>query len=44
MDIDKEVKDATKRVNTFITRLAKKLKDETAKQFEIARKQNEGVK
>ena len=41
MDIDKEVKDATKRVNTFINRLAKKLKDETAKQFEIAR--NKGV-
>jgi len=44
MDLDKEVKDATKRVNTFINRLAKKLKDETAKQFEIARKQSEGVK
>ena len=41
MDIDKEVKDANKRVNAFITRLAKKLKDETAKQFEIAR--NKGV-
>jgi hypothetical protein len=42
VDLDKQVKDANKRLTTFINRLAKKLKEETAKQFDNTRK--EGVK